>query len=67
MYSQTFVKVSVTVAVADGADGSQYSSALEVSWPRLGAMGVSMCLAYVMLPGTTHDMVSVWCVQRKHS
>lgn len=46
MYCHTFVKVSVTVAVAagGGAVGSQYNNALEVSWPRLGVVGVSLCL-----------------------
>lgn len=42
MYSHTLVKVSVTVAVTvavfvtGGTEGSQYSNALEVNWPRLG-------------------------------
>lgn len=47
MYSHTLVKVSVTVAVTvsvtGGAEGSHSNNKLEVSWPRLGVEGVSLC------------------------
>lgn len=36
--------MTVAVAAGGGAVGSQYNNALEVSWPRLGVVGVSLCL-----------------------